>query len=346
MPESRVSRLLLGLLFGVLLVGAGAPAYAAGSELTWGVAPADGHLGKTRPHFVYTARPGGRIHDALQVVNLSDRTISLRIYASDGLTTPIGGLDLLPAGTRPTDLGAWIKVARSKVTLAPQQRMRIPFVVHVPANAGPGDHTGGVVTSLVTDRASDGVRVDRRLGSRVYLRVRGALHPTLRLSDVRVVHHGTLDPFSSGSATVSYTVTNIGNVRLGAHQSVRVSGIAGLLSRVDRLDDLPELLPGARVQRTVVVNHVWPGVHLSARLRLDPVPGDDLPAIAVRPVEGEAATWALPWGQLVVLAALVAVVFLLLVARRRRKARVAAAVEEAVSRALESARVSSSEVVD
>jgi hypothetical protein len=75
-----------------------------------------------------------------------------------------------------------------------------------------------VATSLITDTAPSGVGVgvDRRLGSRVYLRVSGALAPALQMSDVKIDHNGTLNPFGDGSVRVSYVVTNVGNVRLQA----------------------------------------------------------------------------------------------------------------------------------
>ena len=118
--------------------------------MTWASAPADTSLGKGRSHYAYTLAPGTTLTDAMAVVNRSSTPITLSVYASDAFTTSNGNLDLLPANRKPTDVGAWTTVKTRQLTLAPQQSAIVPFTVTVPANATPGDHTGGVVTSLVT----------------------------------------------------------------------------------------------------------------------------------------------------------------------------------------------------
>ncbi len=106
----------------------------------------------------------------MTVVSRSSTSITLRMYASDAFTVPSGTMDLLPATGKPVDIGSWITVKQPTVTLRPQQAVVMPFTLTVPANATPGDHTGGVVASLISDEERTGVDLDRRLGSRIYLR--------------------------------------------------------------------------------------------------------------------------------------------------------------------------------
>src|SRR5690606_6415897 len=81
-------------------------------------------------------------------------------------------------------------------------------------------------------------------------------------------HEGSSNPFGSGRATVSYTVTNTGNVRAGGEQVVSVRGLFGITGREAALDDLPELLPGASIDVEVVIDEVWPAVRTTASVEL------------------------------------------------------------------------------
>ncbi|WP_232519835.1 DUF916 domain-containing protein [Actinosynnema pretiosum] len=151
------------------------------------------------------------------------------MYAADAFTTSPGQLDLLPAGTPSERVGTWVSFGQGEVTVQAGQTVPVPFTVSVPTTAIPGDHSGGVVTSLGVADASSGITVDRRLGSRVHVRVGGALAPSLEVRDLTVDCAGSANPVGAGSAKVSYTVVNTDNTRLTATQSVRVEGPFGWL---------------------------------------------------------------------------------------------------------------------
>lgn len=193
-------------------------------QVSWGVAPAQNALGSGRAHFDYTADPAGKITDGLTLVNHSTRPITLRVYASDAFTTHNGGIDVLPSGAKSTDVGAWITVGMDTVTIEAGKSVTVAFTLTVPANATPGDHSGGLVTSLVDTAAAGGVRVEHRLGSRVYLRVGGRLNPALAVTDVHADYSGSVNPVGTGGVRITYTVRNTGNVRLSARQHITVAG--------------------------------------------------------------------------------------------------------------------------
>ena len=73
----------------------------------------------------------------------------------------------------------------------------------MPDNATPGDHSAGIVTSLMTASSGAAVALDRRLGARYYLRVSGTLSPAVGVSKVQVGYSGSLNPVSSAAATVT-----------------------------------------------------------------------------------------------------------------------------------------------
>ncbi len=323
---------------GLLAPAAAAPVQTVDDDATvsWGTRPADNDVGTGRSRFGYRAEPGGRLRDAIEVLNRSDRPLRLGVYASDAFTTEAGGLDLLAADEEPADVGSWITLKRGRVVVPPHSEVSVPFTLEVPVDATPGDHTGGIVTSLVTE-ADQGVGVERRIGTRIYVRVAGELAPALAVSGVRVDYDGTWKPWSPGTATVRYTVVNTGNVRLQARQSVRVAGPFGLFGSTSHPADLPELLPGSSRTLTATVPGVWPAGRLRAQIRLAPAAStlDQAGDIPRPPVAvGAGTTWGVPVGQVGVLAVLVAAGLGVVRLRVRRRAAVAAAIDDAVAEAL------------
>lgn len=325
---------VLAVVVASLLVWAG-PAGAAGEpdEVTWGVKTADNAHGEGRPNYQHEIGPGQTLDDAFIVTNYSDRELTLAVYAADGFLNEAAQLDLLPAGEESEHVGQWVSLAADEVTVGAGEAVAIDFRITVPPNATPGDYAGGIVTSLGPADTADGVQVDRRLGSRVLLRVDGELAPSLTISDVEVDHRGSWLPWQSGDATVSFTVENTGNVRLSGTQTVAFSGLLGLGGRSAATVELEEMLPGSTFERTVQLEDVWPLVRTTGTVSVAaaPVGSDD-----VRTLAGEDfALWTVPWSVLAVVVLLAALLVLGRLRKRRRQRsedrRVADAVAAAVA---------------
>lgn len=303
---------------------AASAAPSADTAVTWSVRPADTAQGRDRPNYAYDLAPGGTVGDALYVANRSPQPITLSVYAADGFLTEDGSLDILAGGVASTDLGSWVQVETPELTLDSGASAEVPFVITVPADAPPGDYAAGVVASMRVT-ADNGTITERRLGSRVHLRVQGDLAPALTVGDVVVDYHGTASPIESGSATVTYTLTNTGNTRLDPAVDVALGGPFGLAG-VTAADDAPELLPGSTLQRTVEVAGVVPLGLLTAEVTATSqvvsrtLAGAEPSALDPLVSEGSAATAAMPWTALAILLVLALFVAWRIVAARRRKA--------------------------
>ena len=198
--------------------------------------------------------------------------------------------------------------------MPPGQQATIPITVDVPADASPGDHVGAIVASSRAEGTGpDGkvIALDRRTGTRIYLRVAGPVEPKLNIEGVSVSYSPSLNPMS-GSATVTYTVANRGNVRLGGTSHVSVGGPFGLLGKDGPDQELAELLPGESVTYTTTVDGVPATVISSTSVHLDPsaVAGDE---DTLSNQSHGALTLAIPWTIL----ALVVVALLVWFAVRR-----------------------------
>lgn len=329
-----VAALLAAVGLGV--VGFAPAVSAEDSRVSWALRTASNDFGADRQNFDYALDAGGTLKDAVMVVNHGKEPLTLRVYASDGFTTESGQLDLKTKQQKSTGVGSWVKAGQDSVTVPGGKTVEVPFAIALPKNATPGDHVGGIITSLSTPGDEPGIEVDRRLAMKVHLRVGGELAPALEVEGLHVDHTGTINPFAKGDATVGYTIRNTGNAIVTAQQSASVSGPFGVFQvRAGAIDDSPELLPGDTWQVEVPVEDVVPSVRLAATVTLTPIVTDASGTITpMDRVDATTHAWAVPWSALVLLLILIAVVVLAVRSRRRRAAEEETRVQAAVADAL------------
>ena len=252
------------------LGGAGAaPSATATPQVTFGIEPAPTNGTVTRPNFAFSATPGAEVNDRVVVVNYSSTPLELQLSATDAVETPGGGFGLLPANVTPTGVGSWITLSSGPgtVTVPPASatgpgQLVEPFVMHVPTNATPGDHVGGIVASLQTigtNATGQRIVLDQRVGTRVFVRVSGALDPKVTVTGLHASYSGTLNPVGTGQVRANFVVTNAGNVDLALrHVTVSVSGLFGSGKKTVKLGTVSLLLPGASVTESALIKGVYP----------------------------------------------------------------------------------------
>ncbi|THA66105.1 hypothetical protein E6P78_17265 [Streptomyces sp. A0958] len=283
-------------LFAVLPLLA-APAAAGAAEQpaapAWTAGPSAHASGEAvaRPYFYLEGLPGSVLRDRLSVTNPGTEPVTVRLRGADAYNAGDGSFAV--RGKRgSTGTGAWLRTARTEVTVPARTRADVPVTFTVPADALPGDHPGAIVAE------SGG----RSVGVQVRLRVGGPRLAALTVEDVGVVGH-----------TIRYTLVNRGNTVLVPRLAVSADGLFAHLRRGARA--LPvELLPGQRAHLT----EPWPDApaldSATVRLRVTAAGGahDEATATAVfvpwAPVTG---------GALLLLAAATAFAYGL---RRRRRA--------------------------
>ncbi|MFJ8041501.1 hypothetical protein ACIRBX_13460 [Kitasatospora sp. NPDC096147] len=283
----------------------GAPAQGAPpAAQTFGIQPSSADTPDTRGTFGYAATPGAVVKDHVAVWNYSEQPLTLRLYPADAFNTDSGGYDVLPDGRKSTQAGSWLRTAAESVTLPPRSRQIVPFTLAVPADATPGDHPAGIVAALraeSTDAKGNAITVDQRVGARVNIRVAGDLRAELTVQDTKAVYHPSANPLDSGRTTVSYTVRNTGNVRLGGKQAVRVTNLFGSIATGHTPPDLQELLPGNAVTYRFDVSGVYPTLWGTAGITVDPLAvGNDQDPKLTSTVTKHRFAW-IPWTALLIL---------------------------------------------
>jgi len=311
--------------------GAATPAHAvaagaaAADRATFGLAPASATGPDGRPDLDYAVSPGEVLFDHVAALNYSDQSLTLKLYAVDADETTQGGFGLTLPGTQQTGVGSWVSVPPQDATVVVAARspvgpgtVVVPITVHVPANATPGDHAGGVLVSLSTtgrNRSGEAITLLQRTGTRVLMTVAGTLAPRLVVTDLQVSYAGSLDPVGRGAVHLSYVLRNSGNVDLTVAQGASVSGLLGVSAHT-KISGVTFLLPGASVTRTAEVRGVWPQFLSHATVTGTPRVQTSEKSVIFAPVTATATVWTIPWVLIIIVVVLI--VGLVLFRRHRR----------------------------
>jgi hypothetical protein len=343
--RGTVGRALAGLAIAALvLVGAGSAAHAGEQDprgITFSVTTASPDGPDKRRIFDFVAEPGEAIQDQVAVTNHSTVPVTFAMVTNDGIFTPMGNFDIRTSDQEPQDSGGWFEV-QPTVDVPAGETVIVPFTITVPQQVTPGDHPAGIVATVTTasSAAGPGVGVESRVGVRVNLRVPGEVVPSLTLDGVSATYTPSWNPFAPGDVRVSYEVTNDGNLRVGADQSVSAAGPFGMgETTVDRgIEGVEELIPGTSRTTSLTIAGIWPLGPVTTEVVVTPVPvpvdeasaaAPSVPAADLEPVTVRVTTWAIPWVHLLLLAAIALVVLGLRDNRKRRKARLEALLAKA-----------------
>ncbi len=302
--NSRVARWGSALAATMALSAAtftGVAAHAApADELSWSIKPGGD---ASRTNFSYELEPGDQRKDSFEVTNLGAQEISLAVYAADGITSGSGALDLLPADEPSTVVGAWVKVDQPQIMLSPGETEIVDFTLAVPKNTEPGDYVGGLISSYVEASGGSTVVVDRRLATRMNVRVGGEGTVALQVQDPSIGTTPAWNPFAPAAATVSFTLKNTGTVRARGPYTITTQGPFGL-GATSQTFAADELIPGGSATVVQRIEGIWPLFRLGTEVSVAPEGIDGSPG---EPSTAGTAVWAVPWGQLVLLVLLVIV---------------------------------------
>jgi len=296
-------------------------ASAAGTpsgQVSWSVVPATPKgPDNSRIQFSYgVVKAGSSIVDHVEIENRSSQSAAFSIYATDASgTSPQGALLLLGSGQKSTDIGAWVNfpggAKQLSTIIAGKSGIVQAFTLKVPPQATPGDHTGAIVAAVgVMRKNSSGQAVveNYRVAVPLELRVPGALHAGIQVKSISTGFSDPLNPFGTGSAVVSYTMTNTGNVRQSATPTVKVTGPFGQSATVHPAK-LPNILPGDSVRVTANVPGLFPAGPMTAHVSATPGwPKGTIPlAKLAADVANSASLFAFPWSLLGLILLLVAI---------------------------------------
>lgn len=210
---------LIGLLFVF------APTARAIESANIGVLPANPRADNPRTNsiFVFEVKPGASAKDGVKVVNNSNETKNILLYAVDAQNSSDGAFACAQKADEQTGVGQWTKLTKTRVTLAPNSTEIVPFTLTMPANADVGEHNGCIAVQEdvpATQDDSSGIVLSFRSALRVAVVVPGDISAKLGFVDI-------IRETTAQKVRVSPIVKNDGNVSVDASIDVRLVNIFG-----------------------------------------------------------------------------------------------------------------------
>lgn len=305
----------------------------APSAQTWTVVPAGPEGPDGRASLEYIVEPGDTYTDAVAVRNLGEQPLTVSLYAQDAVQTSDNAFEVLTPEEGGASIAVWVQLAETDIVVPPRDKVIVPFTMTIPTAAEPGDHPGAIV-AVNQPTGGDGATVQYRVGTRMQVRVAGAVNAAIDVDTINAGYETRWTPFASAPLDVSATLENPGNVRLLPAADVHAEGLFGWWSAQVPLEEISEILPdgaqsvAARVEDVPAIGPIWVTVDVTEVSSA----GQDLTSITAV-TSRTVVVWAVPWVLLAALLLLLIAAFVAVinVRRRRRAARAAeaAADEEA-----------------
>ncbi len=178
---------------------------------------------RTESIFVHTAEPGTVIDEGVIVVNNTAEQKTMLVYAVDSTPSTGGAFACAQKSEVPKDVGAWITLEQTEVTVDPGSGGVIPFKIAVPKNASVGEHNGCIVAQEKKEKpeGQSGASLSFRTGLRVAITIPGTLIRKLEIVGF------TATPEKDGYL-LHPLVKNTGNVSIDADAKVITRYFFGL----------------------------------------------------------------------------------------------------------------------
>lgn len=278
-----------------------APAFGA-SNGRWSVYPTTPPDQAPRPYFAPVMAPGSSYPDSVTVANQTPAPMTFDLYAADAFNAGGGGaFSLRRKGDPEHGIGAWLHLQYSTVTVPGNSSVEVPFTIDPPADATPGYHVGGIVaqsTQVAIRRYGPiGVAVIQAVGTRVYGRILGPLHPALSVTSTSLrIDRSLVSQFGGAvRAGVAFSVKNTGNVPLSPTAVASLSALIGGTAASWK-ERVPQVLPGSSLTVTEPARSIVPWGSLAAHVLL---------RSAQAGATGQTSSLVVPWGLVLVVLALV-----------------------------------------
>jgi hypothetical protein len=232
-------------------------------------------------YFVYPLAPGATRSGTVIVSNVGTKTGVVHLFATDATTGPTSGT-VYRTSRKATGAGAWVRLARTHVTLAPGAHATVSFTVDVPADAPAGQWVAGVAaespqtnaTRTTGRKSSVRIRVRSLTIVAVQVNVPGAARQGFRI--------GSVQPGGSGGyQQVFVRFGDTGNVLSRPRGTVTVAKTDGSHRQLLRYT-MDTFLPRTSIAYPLLLRTALPAGTYNADVVLRARPLDGGPWIVVR----------------------------------------------------------------
>ncbi len=249
-------RLSMGvLIIAVLLVEALgiSVAHASGGGARFSIEPVyfDPANPITRSYFIFNGRPLAQVQNSLRVTNSGSARGTVSLYPVDATSSQTSGTVFLNRNDARRDVGAWITMSNSQLTLDPGQSQDVPFQLAIPSAVRPGQHVGGIVAEDLYQQTSKPGQIQINVRQLSIVAVLVNLPGTLV---EQLVATGIQYDESSHFQRLLVGLNNSGTMLLKPFGSLQVSDLDGHLLQNLKMK-LDTILPQNALEYPVYIQH-------------------------------------------------------------------------------------------
>jgi hypothetical protein len=217
--KSSSSKLLITLAAGVLLgIVYGVPTSAAPGDSSESIL-----MSPAKKNYKFDA--GSTKTDEITVINNGDSAYRFKVYASPYSVKNVEYEPDFYTTRKNTDLESWITFSKDTFSIEPNQTIKVPYSIAVPADATPGGHYAVLFAETQPPESTgdtNSVQRKKRIGSLVYATVNGTYQMGGTFKDIRTPGLQFKSPLRS-----ELNVENTGNSDFSVETVFAVSDIFG-----------------------------------------------------------------------------------------------------------------------
>jgi len=160
--------------------------------------------------FIYNINPGETKTSKVDIRNESDKQVSLKIYPVDAITTKDGSFAPESEDSIKKDVGSWINMSVSELSLNPREVKTVDFTINPPLDANIGDHMGAIIIQnkdSLGEKNGTSMQVLNRIGARIYLTIPGEKIEKLEIGEFS-------NTVEKNKIIFQLTLINKGNTRI------------------------------------------------------------------------------------------------------------------------------------
>lgn len=184
---------------------------------------------RTQSIFIYELNPGDSYQDGVKINNNTGETATIDIGAVDSRASNDGAFACAQEADDKIDVGSWVKLDQTQVTLASGEEEVVDFTITVPENASVGEH-GGCITIMQANQqpstTSGGIALSFRSAIRIAVTIPGDIVKAVNVSSV------SLEPNKGDDSKyiIKPGLTNSGNVSLDTKITSKLVSLFGVVS--------------------------------------------------------------------------------------------------------------------
>ncbi|MGH7234083.1 MAG: LysM peptidoglycan-binding domain-containing protein [Candidatus Saccharimonadales bacterium] len=215
---------------------------------------------RTQSIFIFALSPGQSANSGVKVFNTTPDQQVVNLYGVDSVISSGGAFACAQNSSPKTDVGAWIDLAQTSITLAPDSSQTVSFSVNVPDSSqlSVGEHDGCIAmqasSQTGTSTKGSGVVLSFRSAIRLVVTIPGKINKSLALIN-------TSAGASKGQIVASAVLKNDGNVSLDTFLNVTLDNMFGSKVSSGPEATLP-VLPSSKLTQSINFNKpFWGGFY-------------------------------------------------------------------------------------